>query len=545
MIYYMSSDDVAWKILETYFNDNPNFAPAHHLNSYNRFFKDGLVKIFSENNPIYFFKETLPDGSSQYTRDVYMGGREGRLIYYGKPIIYDDDRTHYMYPNEARLRNLTYGFTIHYDVLLDMNYREYDPETDTYIDHKKEVILEKIYLGRFPIMLQSDLCILKGLAPEVRFNMGECRNDMGGYFIIAGKEKVIVSQEKFADNTLYIREYKEGELYSHSAEIRTVSEDMSKPQRTLSVRIKAPSETLTNEQIVVNVPNVRVPVPLFILMRALGVESDREIIECCLLDMEANQSYLELFRPSVHDASTVFDQAAAIRFIATFTKGKTVDTVLQILRDYLLPHLGELNFKNKAMYLGYIVKRLLDVYTGLHQPTDRDNYMYKRIEDSGTIIRDLFLEYYKLQLKNIYLMMDHKYHYKAENSQRVEDVNRESMSRLASSAPGSKVKIIFQLYQGKDFFELIPKNRHEIFESSHIVDDGFKKAFRGNWGATPHTKRIGVLQDLNRLSYFAFLSHLRKLNLPMDSSVKLVKPRLCHSTQWGVICPIHTPTAAT
>ena len=35
----MSSDDVAWKILETYFNDNPNFAPAHHLNSYNRFFK--------------------------------------------------------------------------------------------------------------------------------------------------------------------------------------------------------------------------------------------------------------------------------------------------------------------------------------------------------------------------------------------------------------------------------------------------------------------------------------------------------------------------
>ena len=77
----------------------------------------------------------------------------------------------------------------------------------------------------------------------------------------------------------YILEINYNDLYSHSAEIRSVSEDASKPIRTLSIRILSPSPTLTNNQIVVNVPNVRKPVPLFILMRALGVESDKDIIK--------------------------------------------------------------------------------------------------------------------------------------------------------------------------------------------------------------------------------------------------------------------------
>ena len=96
-------------------------------------------------------------------------------------------------------------------------------------------------------MLQSKLCILNGLAPNVRFNMGECKNDPGGYFIIDGKEKVIICQEKFANNTLNIRD-KVNDVYSHAAEIRSVSEDASKPTRTLAIRIVAPTESLTNNQ---------------------------------------------------------------------------------------------------------------------------------------------------------------------------------------------------------------------------------------------------------------------------------------------------------
>ena len=210
---------------------------------------------------------------------------------------------------------------------------------------------------------------IKWNVPSVRFELGECRNDRGGYFIIDGKEKCIVSQEKFADNMLYVRD-KVNELYSHSAEIRSVSEDASKPSRTLAVRMVAPSSTYSNNQIVVEVPNVRKPVPLFILMRALGVESDKAIIEHCLLDINKNKSYIDLFIPSVHDAGKVFNQVVALKYIATLTKGKTVPHVMEILSNYLLPHIGEMNFKDKAYFIGHMVKDMFKVYHKESKLTD-------------------------------------------------------------------------------------------------------------------------------------------------------------------------------
>jgi hypothetical protein len=81
----------------------------------------------------------------------------------------------------------------------------------------------------------------------------------------------------------------------------------------------------------------------------------------------------------------------------------------------------------------------------------------------------------------------------------------------------------------------------KAFFKDRIVEQGFKKAFKGNWGSEAHTKRLGAVQDLNRLSWYTFISHLRKINLPLDSSAKVVGPRLLNSSQWGFICPIDTP----
>ena len=231
----MDKDSVSWKIIDKYFNDNPENLVAHHLDSYNSFFNSGINNIFRENNPIRFIERENDDNSGKQSQCfLYLAGKDGSKIYYGKPIIFDDHHTHYMYPNDARLRNMTYGITIHYDVDVDFIFYENGEKRE------HSITLEKIFLGRFPIMLQSNLCILNSLAPDVRFNMGECRNDYGGYFIIDGKEKVIVCQEKFADNMLYIRKNKADNLYSYSAEIRSVSEDASKPIRTSAVRLVAP-----------------------------------------------------------------------------------------------------------------------------------------------------------------------------------------------------------------------------------------------------------------------------------------------------------------
>jgi len=598
-------DSVIWKMIDSYFNDNPQSLVRHHIESYNDFFKNGIFQIFKEKNPVELstrFDKTINDYRSKCI--MYFGGKTGNRIYFGKPVIYDDNNSHYMFPNEARLRNMSYGMTIHYDIEVEFidilapgeaptvigceNMEQKDGDDTDYEDeplegtqrikehknktHKNEeeelseekkekrrtslknhggaprpearkrkivkkklnltpaqnailreateksmvepnkqkrcIVLDKIYLGKFPIMVQSDFCVLKGLPKEVRHTMGECSNDIGGYFIIDGKEKTVVAQEKFADNMLYIRDVND-EHFLYSAEIRSVSENVSKPIRTLSVKISAPSPSYTNKNIVVNIPNVRKPVPLFILFRALGIMSDKQIITMCLLDIEKYKSMVDLFIPSVHDAGGIMTQRNALNYIALLTKGKTIAHALEIISDYFLPHIGETNYLQKAYYLGYIVFRLLSVYTGIEPATDRDNLKYKRVELVGSLMHDLFREYYTIQQRAIYLAFD------------------------------IKINLNESLY-ANNLYSLVLDYCEEFFREK-VVDTGFRKAFKGNWGAQPHTKRIGIVQDLNRLSFNSALSHLRKTNLPLDATAKVVGPRVLHSTQWGFFDPIDTP----
>ena len=244
-------------------------------------------------------------------------------------------------------------------------------------------------------------------------------------------------------------------------------------------------------------------------MRALGIESDEEIIQYCLLDMERYETYIDLFIPCVHDAGKIFNQEMALKYIATFTKGKTVPHALEILTNYLLPHIGEMNFQDKAFFLGHMTKELLRVFTKEMKPTDRDSFAFKRVELPGTLLYDLFNEYYSLQQRNIYQKIDKEYYYKQG------------------------------IYQN-NFTSLIEANYREFF-SERIVEKGFRKAFKGDWGSEPHTKRAGIVQDLNRLSYNSAISQLRKINLPLEASAKVIGPRLLHSSQWGIIDPVDTP----
>ena len=516
----MDSNAISWKIIDTMFKDNPNMIVKHHIDSYNQFFSTGLQDVFKNNNPLRFFKE-LDKETNQYKLEceLYFGGVNTDKIYYGKPIIYDENneekREHYMYPNEARLRNMTYGITIHYDVdvkfkiLIDKEDGSTGMNKFRLVEHSET--LEKIYLGRFPIMLQSNLCLLNGLNREARFNMGECKNDPGGYFIIDGSEKAIVTQETRADNMLYVLK-DPNDKYSFAAEIRSVSEDVSKPSRTLSIRMVREQPSITNKQIVVNIPQVRKAIPLFLVFRALGVISDKEIIRHCLLDLEKYESYIDLFIPSVHDACTIFTQNAALEYIKQFTKGYTVNHVLHILMNYFLPHIGEMNFKSKALYLGYMVKNLLAVSVGAQKPTSRDNYRFKRFITSGALIKDLFKEYFKILQDSIYLKMDKEYLY--NNT--------------------------LDTYQGENFIKFVTENRNHYFKDRE-VEKGFRKGFKGNWGAHAHTKQPGVAQELNRLSFFGFICQLRKTNLNMGTGRKMIAPRLINGTQYGYLCPLHSP----
>ena len=518
------NETIPWNIIDKFFSDNPNILVAHQLDSYNEFISNGISQIFKEHNPIVFQKEKNPQTDAyKHISRFYLGGKSGDKIYYGKPVIYDEtgetSRVHYMYPNEARLRNMTYGVTIHYDVDVEFEQEleeEVSENTKTgktvkpvnTVKTVKTVTLPQILLGKFPIMVHSNLCILSGLPKDVMYNMGEDKSDHGGYFIIDGKEKLIVSQEIFADNMLYTRTRSADDKYSHSVEIRTVSEDTSKPERKLRVYMVAPTPRYTNNQIVVEIPNVKKPIPLFILMRALGVISDYEIIETCLLNMAENRDLIEFFRPSVHDANKIFTQRAAIEYIGVFIKGKSVVQAQNILMNFFLPQIGELNFQSKAFFLGYMVNKLVRLKAKIDIPIDRDSLRFKRIKIPGKMLHSLFNEYYAQQIKRIRTLLDFKYNYN------------------------------YAVYQEK--FVDIVKEYDDIFKD-RIVEDGLRRAFKGNWGGSEFTKEAGIVQDLNRLSYNSAISHLRKVNLPLDDSAKVIKPRLLHGSQWCLMDPVDVP----
>ena len=561
-----------WNIIDKYFADNPNTLVSHHLDSYNDFFKNDIYRIFQENNPLVLHSMEDPHAKNEEERfrrqcKLYFGGKTGKKIFFGKPTIHDKC----LYPNEARIRSMDYSMTIHYDIDIEFISLDASPSTYEGFEEKKqqpqeeelmfggapkprgkkklidpniqfmttttttttnaflegkvthEITYSNVYLGRFPIMVQSDFCILGGMPKETRYNLGECRNDVGGYFIIGGKERVVIPQEVFADNMFYIRSYVkedsetvEGEeniestnKYLYSAEIRSVSENSSKPVRTFSLRMVAPTNKHTYKNIVAVIPNVRKPIPLMIVFRALGIISDKDIIRMCLLDLEKYQDFIDEFIPSIHDAGYIFTQKTAIQYIALFTKYGTEQYAQEILMDFFLPHIGETNYTQKAYYLGYMVFRLLSVSIGVELPTDRDNYKYKRVVMTGALIYELFREYYNVQFKNIHL--------------------------------GFEKKLYYEMDKYKDNLSLLIRDNYEEVLSNRIVEEGFRKAFKGNWGAFAHSKRIGVVQPLDRISFNSSLWHLRKINLPIDATLKIAKPRYLHNSQWGFIDPIDTP----
>ena len=181
-------EQISWKIINKYFQDNPYNLVSHHLDSYNSFLENEINKVFRDNNPFRFIEK--PDRSSTdpaYECLLYMGGKDGKNVYFSKPIIYDDNEgedVKYMYPNLARLRNMTYGINIYYDIDVEFIYYKNEERIENNLK------LEKVFLCKLPIMLHTNPCILKGLPLETRFSMGECIVDNGGYFIIDGKERM-------------------------------------------------------------------------------------------------------------------------------------------------------------------------------------------------------------------------------------------------------------------------------------------------------------------------------------------------------------------
>lgn len=191
---------------------------------------------------------------------------------------------------------------------------------------------------------------------------------------------------------------------------------------------------------------------------------------------------------------------------------KTTDHVKSFLVTDIFPNIPI--FKNKSKYLGYLVKQFINICLNIQQESDRDSYIYKRVDISGYLLSQLFSESYTKLSKFIRDSLDKTYNYGSWKSTNNYDL----------------------FINENNIYKIIP---------SLIITKSFTRSLKGMWGLEDDDNpELGIVQDLSRISYIGFLSHLRNVNMPLDRSIKLTSPHRLHSQQYGIICPFATPDGA-
>lgn len=538
--------DYVWSVLESYFKSDKYFLTKHHLSSYNDFVSNKIVSTINALNPIITIKNT-PDVTHEI--NVFIGGPTGQDIYINKPTIVEDGKQRIMYPNEARLKDLTYQSEIFADIFIRYIAKPVgEPEKIT------EKLFEKIKIGAIPIMLHSNLCVLNNQPKKILREMGECVYDQGGYFIINGKEKVIVAQERIATNRIFINKSKD-DKYSFHGLIRCTSEESPLFPKTINMYVLSPNKPFKKKKqdeeeeeeevdpdkpvpeenytkpekeeeedpkkkdphfpnaIVIECPNISKPIPLFMLFRALGIESDYDILKHIVYDIDDpnNKGMLDFLRASIVHGNRFYLQKDVHTYLTNFNKFKHFDKLREILLNDIFPNVGA-SFKKKAIFLGHIVNELVKVCLGAKKESDRDSYIFKRVDISGFMIGNLFRDYYN-QFKN-----------KARNK-----IDNEYLYGSLKNA--------------KDISGLIRMDNIPYIFQHEIIEDGMRKSLKGSWGIGANNTEVkqGLVQDLSRFSYIGAMSHLRRVNTPMDPTSKLVAPHRLHTSQWGIMCPCESP----
>ena len=505
-----------WTIIDTYFRDNPYYKSQHQIDSYDEFIYskvNGIQHIIKRGNPLRIYKDPYNSGDSEYRYEVeiYFGEKLnergelelGESIYVSSPTEYNKGEAKYMYPNIARLKKYTYSSSI----LCNIGVRYKNNETGE-ITIKN---FEKVNIGSIPIMVHSKRCILRGLDDVKLSEFGECCYDQGGYFIINGKEKVIISQEIKVNNVIYINKSSDEGIILQ-ANIKSVSKEGFQSSRTNMITLEETKINIDDnykvKRILIRVLGLDIKVPIMIMFRALGLETDKSILSLITRNTDSEKIKYQLnylLRISIKDSQPVYTQKDALRLLAMNTKGKDIINVIDILNNNLFPHYN--SYKEKYIFLGYVIRKLLLTHMGIYPETDRDSYSNKRVDLAGPLLLELYRELWANYQRNCSLKIDHEYK--------------------------------FNFKEGHEFSNIInPQNFKRIFNSQ--IMNSINKSFGSSFG-TGISARKGIVQDLNRLSALGTLSHIRRLSYPLASGSKTIGPRKLHNSQWGYVCPSESP----
>ena len=284
--------ELSRKLIDTYFRTVPYPYTKHHIDSYDQFLQQDLMNIIHSQNPILIFKKLIADNIYAYNIEIFVGGEDGKAIYIGTPTIHlqNTDDVRVLFPNEARLRNMSYVSSVYADIIVKISYKYYDGKVLIDKDISPDVTtFSRFELFKIPIMLHSRYCLLHNKPKEFLKEAGECPYDNGGYFIVDGAEKVLITRQEAAFNTLYVTPQNDPsvEIYASihclSSTTRQVKRISFALMRYVSTANRAGSVQTKHSTIQVSLPFVRKPIPLFVLFRALGFQSDEEILKIIFL----------------------------------------------------------------------------------------------------------------------------------------------------------------------------------------------------------------------------------------------------------------------
>ncbi|KAK3674047.1 DNA-dependent RNA polymerase II [Recurvomyces mirabilis] len=532
----ITSED-CWTVIQSFFESKG--LVSQQLDSFDEFATTTLQEIISENDFISVDKNLPPEDDGHGAQIV----KRRWQIEFGKAKISQaamtegDGVTRPLYPQEARLRNITYASPLY----LDMRSRVivakerpagawYDEDTamwtapDDWDGQEYETFWEKdaedaannpeneqfvpVFIGKLPVMLKSKICTLRNRTEQELYAFQECPFDQGGYFVINGSEKVLIAQERSAANIVQVFR-KKGSNTPVVAEIRSAIEKGSRLISTMQVKLfdrGAGTNTNLGRTVKASLPYVKQDIPLVVVFRALGIVSDEDILmHIC---KRSDTQMLEMLKSCIEEAAAIQEREQALDFIGrrgnmAGTKDRRIKYARDIMQKEFLPHISqeEGSETRKAFFLGYMVNRLLQVQLGRVEEDDRDHFGKKRLDLAGPLMAQVF---------------------------------RLKFSQLTKDMRGYLHRIV---ETGRDF-------NITLAVKPLIITQGLKYCLAtGNWGDQKKaaSAKAGVSQVLNRYTYASTLSHLRRTNTPIGRDGKIAKPRQLHNTHWGLVCPAETP----
>lgn len=513
----------------------------HQLESFNHFIQFQLHQMVDDLSPVVCHSdvELIPDTfphAPKYLTEVTVRFSKVRCQL---PIMYETDGTSKpMYPNEARLRNFTYASSVTVQVNAHIVVRDKNGVVTRELDSQLDGIQ---FISDLPVMVNSCLCTLR--QTPVAPSSGECEMDPGGYYIVKGSEKVVIAQERKAENRVSCFDASNTKHYLFAAEINSVPDGRCSAPKQAELFILRRNNG-HGHPITVAIPKLKPKhhVNLFVLFRAMGVLSDRDICRHILYNVDDihQADTHEYLMASMHEASDIRTQDEAFKSILgmvnynnrpfgygrgygpdTRTEEEKVRDQLHAVwekREYTKDLLENGIFlhcrspQQSLYFLGYMVRRLLNVAMGIERPTNRDSGEEKKVDITGTTI-----------LNNV----------RAHAQRAIKEFQRHLCREIKSGTWRSS----------SDYSAILTHVNIDSMLRPSTIRNGITRALsRGDFSTKQTSSKDGVAQLLNRVTLMGMLAHLRKINTPTDKqSGEMLEPRKFNNTLHGMVCPAETP----